>query len=77
MNKNNFSKVGKKLNVLLDTVNFKKKCPHCTVSATFYPFENKDKKVCVNCGKYIFKDKQSEFKYRLEEEIFKEMREIR
>lgn len=71
MKKNNFSKVGKELNVLLDTANFKKKCPYCTVNVSFYPFENKDKKICKNCGRYVFKDEQAEFKYRLEERLNK------
>lgn len=36
----------------------------CSCGHTVY-LVNKDKKICSCCGKYIFKNKQDEFKYRL------------
>jgi ribosomal protein S27AE len=31
----------------------------------------KDKRICSNCGKYVFKNKEDEFKYRLNEKLKK------
>lgn len=39
-------------------------CPHCGRKAHFYAFEKADRQICNWCGKYVFKDKLSEFKYR-------------
>ena len=47
----------------------KKVCPHCGRKMHFYAFEKKGKQLCDWCGRYIFKDKETEFKYRLKEKI--------
>ena len=41
--------------------NFKVKC---SCGHTIYLL-NKDKKICTHCGKWIFRNKQDEFRYRL------------
>lgn len=38
---------------------------------------SQDKVICSWCGKYCFKDKETEFKYRLMENIKKAEREIK
>lgn len=45
----------------------KKVCPHCGRKMHFYAFEKKGKQLCDWCGKYVFKDNQTEFKYRVKE----------
>ena len=30
-----------------------------------------DKMICYNCGVYVFKDKETEFKYRLNEQLYR------
>ena len=42
------------------------KCP-CGHSVEVYH----DKRICNHCGKYVFKNKEDEFKYRLNEKIKK------
>lgn len=44
-------------------------CPYCGITIHFYAFEKKDRQLCVNCKRYVFKNKQAEFKYRLKEKI--------
>lgn len=38
------------------------KCGWLTV---IYPFEKTDKKICKNCGRYVYINKESEFKDKL------------
>lgn len=45
----------------------KKVCPHCGRKMHFYAFEKKGKQLCDWCGRYVFKDNQTEFKYRVKE----------
>lgn len=47
-----------------DKVKYKCKCGHRVV----IPY-NVDKQICSYCKKYVFKDKQREFEYRLREKI--------
>lgn len=42
-------------------------CPYCGVRIHFYAFEKKDKQLCVNCKRYVFKDKKAEYDYRMKE----------
>lgn len=37
----------------------------CGHSIIIYPFEHKNKKLCSHCGKYVYKNKEEEFKERL------------
>lgn len=48
-----------------------KKCPHCQCTVAFFKFEKKDKKLCENCNRYVFKDDKTKFKYRLKEKMLK------
>lgn len=34
----------------------------CTCRVSFYPFENRTKKVCKWCGKIVYKNKKEQFK---------------
>lgn len=47
-----------------DKVKYKCKCGHKVVIPNWV-----DKQVCGWCGKYVFKDKKVEFKYRVKERI--------
>lgn len=47
------------------------KCPYCGTRIHFYAFEDKTKQLCDICGRYVFKNKQEEFKYRLKENMKK------
>ena len=40
---------------------YKFKCKHCGWFTVIYPFEKKDKKVCRNCGHYVYSDYKYEF----------------
>ena len=40
-------------------------CPHCGRRVHFYAFEKADRQLCDWCGRYVFKDKFTEFKYRI------------
>ena len=44
---------------------YKHTCSHCGWSNLIYPFEKKDKKICKNCGHYVYINKQAEFKDKL------------
>lgn len=44
---------------------FKYKCECCGWFNVIYPFEKRDKKVCKNCGHYVYTSKQAEFKDKL------------
>lgn len=37
----------------------------CGHSMIIFPFEHRNKKVCTHCGKYVYTNKQEEFKERL------------
>lgn len=43
--------------------NFKVRCKHCGRKITFV--SNREKIICLNCGKYIYKNKKLEFKDKL------------
>lgn len=59
----------------LDTerVMCRKLCPNCGHSILL---GRKDSKICSHCGMYVFKDKISEFHYRIRESIFKYKRKL-
>ncbi len=44
---------------------YKYVCKHCGWSNVIYPFEKIDKKICKNCGNYVYTNKKSEFKDKL------------
>jgi len=46
---------------------YKYKCEHCDWTTVIYPFERKNKKICRNCGHYVYICKQIEFKEKLKE----------
>lgn len=56
-----------------DLANEKRKmkveCPNCRHLINFYAFEHVDKKLCTYCNKYVFKNKEVEFKYRMKEKM--------
>ena len=41
-------------------------CPYCGWKNHIYAFE-KEKKLCKNCKRYIFKDEKSRFKHKVKE----------
>lgn len=43
---------------------YRYKCD-CGWYTTIYPFEKSGKKICRNCGHYVYADKQQEFKDKL------------
>lgn len=45
-------------------------CPNCGHSVIF---SRKDKVICRHCGKYVFKNKEIEFKHRLKEEMKRQL----
>ena len=47
-------------------------CPNCGHSMLL---GRKDKKICSNCGIYVFKDKVAEFHYRMREQMLKEKKQ--
>lgn len=59
---NQFKKDTKKFNMYSD-LSVKCKCGHSVVMYNF------DKKLCGWCGKYVYKDKQTEFKYKLKNKM--------
>lgn len=50
--------------ILNEREEFKIYCS-CGHSMIIFPFEHRNKKVCTYCGKYVYKDKNEEFKERL------------
>jgi len=52
----------------------KKFCPYCGKRVHFYAFEKKGKQLCDWCGRYVFKDKETEFNYRMKELLNKQKR---
>lgn len=58
--------------ILNDITKARIKCPSCGHSILIPPKE--DKCLCNWCGKYVFKDKQAEFKYKVKEKQIKEKR---
>lgn len=42
-------------------------CPYCGITIHFYAFEKKDRQLCINCKRYVFKDKRAEYNYRVKE----------
>lgn len=49
-----------------DKVKYKCRCGHRSVIP-----ESIDKTVCSWCGNYVFKDKKSEFEYRMKEKLIR------
>lgn len=47
---------------------YRYKC-RCGWETTIYPFEKVDKKLCKNCGNYVYINKEKEFKDRLKEKM--------
>lgn len=45
--------------IINDNFKYYCKCGHSVVIV------RKDKKLCTHCGRYVFKNKQDEFRYRL------------
>ena len=59
----------KEMTKLYDTVTkYRVLCPKCGHSVIFSKF---DKAICSWCKHYVFKDKKTEFEYRLKESIMK------
>lgn len=50
-------------------------CPYCGVRIHFYAFEKTDKQLCVNCKRYVFKDKKAEYDYRMKEVLLRKKEE--
>lgn len=50
----------------------KKKCKNCGCSRLL---GDQDKVICKGCGHWIFKDDETEFKYRMQEQEIKARRE--
>lgn len=44
---------------------YKYRCKYCGWDNVIYPFEKTDKKVCKNCGHYVYTNKRSEFKDKM------------
>ena len=61
-------------NLASEKSKMKTHCPYCGITIHFYAFEKTDKQLCVNCKRYVFKNKKAEFDYRLKEKINKEKR---
>lgn len=55
-----------------ERIEHRKLCPVCGHSMLL---GRKDKKICTNCGNYVFKDNATEFNYRMKERILKSKRE--
>ena len=55
-----------------EQTNNRKLCKNCGHSILL---GRQDKKICTHCGCYVFKDKQTEFKYRMLERQTKRKRE--
>ena len=51
-----------------DATNNRILCSNCGHSTLL---GNADKVICSNCGFYVFKNKEVEFKYRLNEQLYK------
>lgn len=49
-----------------------KYCEFCGHTMTFYAFE-KDRKVCSHCGRFNYKNKRVEFKYKLNSVVLKHL----
>ena len=56
-----YGDIEKRITILNDTCKYT--CSHCGTRS--FILGRKDKIICRNCGRYIFKNKQDEFKYRL------------
>lgn len=65
-----FKEMQLKLNDIQKT-SYKCKCGH-TVVITYQV----DKALCNYCNNLVFKDKRSEFEYRLKENLFRERRKL-
>ena len=44
---------------------YKYKCSHCNWWNVIYPFEKRNKKICKNCGHWVYISKQAEFEDKL------------
>lgn len=57
-----------KLQRLVTNNTYKCKCGH---SVVIYPFEHRKRKLCSWCNRYVFINKEEEFKYKLKERLGK------
>lgn len=48
-------------------IKYKYKCSHCGWFNVIYPFEKREKKICKNCGHWVYVNKLAEFKDKLKE----------
>ena len=55
-----------------EQMKFEKYCEFCGHTMTFYAFE-KDRKVCKHCGRFNYKNKRVEFKYKLNSVVLKHL----
>lgn len=62
--KNYESKLKMSDNIPLRRWNDYVKCENCGYTL---PMQDKEKGLCKFCGKYVFKDKKEEFRYRMEQ----------
>lgn len=46
---------------------YKYECKHCGWLNVIYPFEKKQKKICKNCGYYVYANDKLEFNDTLKE----------
>lgn len=76
--KKNVNRYGRqKLTIKEDSVlanekrKMKVRCSHCKHLISFFAFEKVNKKLCDYCHNYVFKDKKTEFEYRLKERLKK------
>lgn len=44
---------------------YKYTCTYCGWDNIIYPFEKTEKKVCKNCGHYVYTTKKAEFKDKM------------
>ena len=47
------------------SIEFYESCVKCLKCGHSVPIGRKDKMLCEFCGKYVFKDKKEEFRYRM------------
>lgn len=55
-----------------EQVKYEKYCEFCGHTLTFYAFE-KDRKLCRVCGKFNYKDKRVEFRYKFNSVVLKHL----
>ena len=53
-----------------EQIKFEKYCEFCGHTMSFYAFE-KDRKLCSYCGRFNYRNKRVEFKYKLNSVVLK------